>query len=152
MSTRTDTRRAPARGGKAPAGKAPARPKRATKPPAKPTPAPAGRTRSGDGAQGRAPRIPFVLLILFLLGATLVSLLVLRSVVAEEAFAISNLKEENRELSYEEQQGRRTVAELESSGRISDEAEAMGMEQGGEPPLFLDPDTGEISGAAGSGE
>ncbi len=153
MSTRTDTRRAPARGGEAPAGKtAPAQPKRATTPPAKPAPAPAGRTRSGGGAQGRAPRIPFVLLILFLLGATLVSLLVLRSVVAEEAFAISSLKEENRELSYEEQQRRRTVAELESSERISDEAEAMGMEQGGEPPLFLDPETGEISGATGSGE
>ncbi|NKY97733.1 hypothetical protein [Nocardiopsis alborubida] len=152
MSTRTDTRRAPARGGKAPAGKAPARPKRAARPPAKSAPAPAGRTRSGGGTQGRAPRIPFVLLILFLLGATLVSLLVLRSVVAEEAFAISNLQEENQELSYAEQQARRDVAELESAERISDEAEAMGMEQGGEPPLFLDPDTGEISGAIGSGE
>ncbi|QUX27782.1 hypothetical protein KGD83_21180 [Nocardiopsis akebiae] len=149
MSTRTDTRRTPVRGGKAPAGKtAPARPKPAPKPAA----APAKRARSGGGAQGRAPRIPFVLLILFLLGATLVSLLVLRSVVAEEAFAIANLKEENRELSYEEQQRRSTVADLESSERISDEAEAMGMEQGGEPPLFLDPETGEISGATGSGE
>ncbi|WP_444963084.1 hypothetical protein [Nocardiopsis sp. M1B1] len=160
MSTRTDTRRTPVRGDKAPAGKvpagktAPARPKPARKPATQPAaaPAPAKRARSGGGAQGRAPRIPFVLLILFLLGATLVSLLVLRSVVAEEAFAIANLKEENRELSYEEQQRRSTVAELESSERISDEAEAMGMEQGGEPPLFLDPETGEISGATGSGE
>ncbi|ADH66333.1 hypothetical protein [Nocardiopsis dassonvillei] len=155
MSTRTDTRRTPVRGGKAPAGKAaPARPKRAVEPATRPAAAPARakRTRTGGGAQGRAPRIPFVLLILFLLGATLVSLLVLRSVVAEEAFAIANLKEENRELSYEEQQRRSTVAELESSERISDEAEAMGMEQGGEPPLFLDPETGEISGATGSGE
>ncbi|ASU57518.1 hypothetical protein [Nocardiopsis dassonvillei] len=155
MSTRTDTRRTPVRGGKAPAGKTtPARPKRAVGPATKPAaaPAPAKRTRTGGGTQGRAPRIPFVLLILFLLGATLVSLLVLRSVVAEEAFAIANLKEENRELSYEEQQRRSTVAELESSERISDEAEAMGMEQGGEPPLFLDPETGEISGATGSGE
>ncbi|CAL9362430.1 MULTISPECIES: hypothetical protein [Nocardiopsis] len=155
MSTRTDTRRTPVRGGKAPTGKAaPARPKRAVEPATRPAAAPARakRTRTGGGAQGRAPRIPFVLLILFLLGATLVSLLVLRSVVAEEAFAIANLKEENRELSYEEQQRRSTVAELESSERISDEAEAMGMEQGGEPPLFLDPETGEISGATGSGE
>ncbi|WP_047868763.1 hypothetical protein [Nocardiopsis sp. RV163] len=150
MSTRTDTRRTPVRGGKAPAGKVPAGKGAPARP--KPAPAPAKRARSGGGAQSRAPRIPFVLLVLFLLGATLVGLLVLRSVVAEEAFAIANLKEENRELSYEEQQRRSTVAELESSERISDEAEAMGMEQGGEPPLFLDPETGEISGATGSGE
>ena len=68
MSTRTDTRRTPVRGGKAPAGKAaPARPKRAVEPATRPAAAPARakRTRTGGGAQGRAPRIPFVLLILF---------------------------------------------------------------------------------------
>jgi cell division protein FtsL len=148
MSTRTDTRRAPARGGR-PAAKAaaPAKPKRADKA----APSPAKRTRPKGGAQGRAPRIPFVLLVLCLLGATLVSLLVLRSVVAEEAYAIANLKEENRELSQEEQQLRSTVAQLESSERISGEAEGMGMEQG-EAPLFLDPASGEVSGVNGSGE
>ncbi|PDP88799.1 hypothetical protein CQJ94_03380 [Glycomyces fuscus] len=148
MSTRTDTRRAPARGGR-PAAKtaAPAQPKRANRP----APSPAEHTRPKGGAQGRAPRIPFVLLVLCLLGATLVSLLVLRSVVAEEAYAIASLKEENRELSQEEQQLRSTVAQLESSERISGEAEGMGMEQG-EAPLFLDPASGEVSGANGSGE
>uniref|UniRef100_UPI0025538AC0 hypothetical protein n=1 Tax=Nocardiopsis sp. ATB16-24 TaxID=3019555 RepID=UPI0025538AC0 len=112
---------------------------------------PAARSRTRAGAQTRAPRIPFVLLILGLLGGALVSLLVLRSVVAEEAFAISNLQTENRELSYTEQQLRSTVAHLETSERIAREAEEMGMEPG-EAPLFLDPDSGEVRGSAGSGE
>lgn len=145
MSTRTRTRRAPASGGKGTTKPAPPR-RTATTPPA-----PAARTRARAGAQTRAPRIPFVLLILGLLGGALVSLLVLRSVVAEEAFAISNLQTENRELSYTEQQLRSTVAHLETSERIAREAEEMGMEQG-EAPLFLDPDSGEVRGDAGSGE
>lgn len=104
------------------------------------------RVRPRGGAQARAPRIPFVLLVLCLLGAALVGLLVLRSVVAEEAFAITSLQSENQELSYKEQQLRSTVARMETSERIAEEAEAMGMEQG-EAPLFLDPDNGEITGS-----
>ncbi|WP_159941195.1 MULTISPECIES: hypothetical protein [unclassified Nocardiopsis] len=133
MSTRTDTRRTPARGRRTATGDAP------------PGPA-APRTRPAAAAQARAPRIPFVLLILCLLSGALVSLLVLRSVVAEEAFAITSLQAENRELSQQEQQLRRTVANLESPERIAQEAEAMGMEQG-EAPLFLDPDKGEVTGS-----
>lgn len=149
MSTRTDTSRAPSRSRSAP-GTRPARgaaPKRRSAPagsPARPT-----RTaRVSKGGQERAPRIPFVLLILCLLSSALVGLLVLRSVVAQEAYAITSLQSENRELSYEEQQLRDTVANLESSERIADEAEDMGMEEG-EAPRFLDPENGEITGDAG---
>jgi len=92
-----------------------------------------------------------VLLVLCLLGGALVSLLVLRSVVAQEAFAITSLQAENRELSYEEQQRRNNVAHLETSQRIAGEAESMGMEQG-EATRFLDLENGEITGSAGSGE
>ncbi|NYH54343.1 MULTISPECIES: hypothetical protein [Nocardiopsis] len=149
MSTRTDTRRAPARGRGTTAGTtAPASPAPTRRTTARPT---AERARARAGAQVRAPRIPFVLLILCLLGGALVSLLVLRSVVAEGAFTIANLQDQNQQLSYEEQQLRSTVAHMETSERISEEAEAMGMEQG-DAPLFLDPERGEIAGSAGSGE
>lgn len=152
MSTRTDTRRAPARGAKPKARTtAPAPPKRAAKGAPRTASAPAARSRTGGGARGRAPRIPFVLFILCLLGATLVSLLVLRSVVAEEAFAITSLQSQNRELSYEEQQLRSTVSQLESSERIAEEAEERGMEEG-EAPLFLDHESGEVLGSAGGAE
>ncbi|MFE3457271.1 hypothetical protein ACFXKD_06970 [Nocardiopsis aegyptia] len=152
MSTRTDTRRASSRGTAGtrtrPATKAvpKAAPKRA---PARPATTTRGPRESGGG--GRAPRIPFVLLVLCLLGGALVGLLVLRSVVAEEAFAITSLQAENRELSYEEQQLRESVAHLETSERIASEAEEMGMEPG-EGPLFLDLDEGRVSGSVGSGD
>lgn len=120
---------------------------------------PAATTRTTrPGGTGPAPKIPFVLLILCLLGGALVALLVLRSVVAQEAYTITSLQSENRELSYEEQQLEKSVAHLETSERIAGEAEDMGMEQG-DAPLFLDLDNGEITGdsgeptgSAGSGE
>ncbi|RKS09853.1 hypothetical protein DFP74_5598 [Nocardiopsis sp. Huas11] len=146
MSTRTDTRRASSRG----TGGTRTRP--ATKPaPGRAAPAraaAAGAPRE-NGGTARAPRIPFVLLVLCLLGGALVGLLVLRSVVAEEAFAITSLQAQNRELSYEEQQLRESVAHLETSERIASEAEEMGMEPG-EGPLFLDLDEGRVSGSDGS--
>ncbi|MGQ4272341.1 hypothetical protein ACUALU_30545, partial [Nocardiopsis changdeensis] len=77
----------------------------------------------------------------------LVSLLLLRGVIAQEAFAISSLQTQNRELSYEEQSLRGSVAHLETSERIAEEAEGMGMEQG-DAPRFLDPGSGEVTGNA----
>ncbi|WP_026117578.1 hypothetical protein [Nocardiopsis alkaliphila] len=113
---------------------------------------PAARTSTRrPSGPGRAPKIPFVLLILCLLGGALVSLLLLRSVVAQEAYAITSLQSENRELSYVEQRLEESVARLETSERIAREAEEMGMEPG-EAPLFLDLDNGEITGDAGSDE
>ncbi|WP_026129522.1 hypothetical protein [Nocardiopsis prasina] len=126
------------------------------RPPAPKRPArPAATTRTGG--TGPAPKIPFVLLILCLLGGALVSLLVLRSVVAQEAYTITSLQSENREMSYVEQQLEKSVAHMETSERIAREAEEMGMEQG-DAPLFLDLDSGEITGSGtdtgnvGSGE
>ncbi|GHC88590.1 hypothetical protein GCM10007079_33660 [Nocardiopsis terrae] len=147
MGTKTDTRRTTKGRGTG------ARRTGATgRPAVRRSPRPAATARSTrSGGAGTAPRIPFVLLILCLLGGTLVALLVLRSVVAQEAYAITSLQSENRELSYKEQQMEDTVAHLEASERISREAEEMGMEQG-EAPLFLDLDNGGITGNPGSGE
>jgi hypothetical protein len=137
-TTRTDTRRADER-------KAPA-PRRAAARPASPA-APARGPAAAAAARAHAPRIPFVLLVLCLLGGALVSLLLLRGVIAQEAFVISSLQTQNRELSYEEQNLRGSVAHLETSERIAEEAEGMGMEQG-DAPRFLDPGSGEVTGGA----
>ncbi|WP_017608047.1 hypothetical protein [Nocardiopsis xinjiangensis] len=102
-------------------------------------------------SRARAPRIPFVLLVLCLMVAALVSLLVLRSVVAQEAYTITSLQSQNRGLSYQEQKLQDEVAHLENTDRIAEEAEEMGMEQG-EAPLFLDPDEGEVIGGQGGAE
>ena len=155
MGTKTDTRRTTK--GRATTTKRTGAAKRPTAPkrPARPA---ATTSTTRPGGTGTAPKIPFVLLILCLLGGALVALLVLRSVVAQEAYTITSLQSENRELSYVEQQLEKSVAHLETSERIAQEAEDMGMEQG-EAPLFLDLDSGEITGEngestgnAGSGE
>ncbi|WP_306368911.1 hypothetical protein [Nocardiopsis sp. CC223A] len=135
-TTRTDTRRTGERKASAP--------RRAAERPASPAVRAPARGPAA-AARARAPRIPFVLLILCLLGGALVSLLLLRGVIAQEAFAISSLQTQNRELSYEEQSLRGSVAHLETSERIAEEAEGMGMEQG-DAPQFLDPDSGEVTG------
>ncbi|OLT29102.1 hypothetical protein BJF83_00240 [Nocardiopsis sp. CNR-923] len=143
MSASTDTRRAPDRdegAGRTRSARSDARGRGAE---------PAARDAAG---QGRAPRIPFVLLVLCLLAGALVSLLVLRGVIAQEAFTITRLQAENRELAYAQQQWRDRVAHLESSERIAQEAEELGMEQPEEAPRFLDRDSGEVLGGTGSTE
>jgi|SRR5690625_2864836 len=141
MSTTTRTRRSPTRGGNS----APSTGNRPSRPASKPV------TGAAAASRARAPRIPFVLLVLCLMVAALVSLLVLRSVVAQEAYTITNLQSENRGLSYQEQKLQAEVAHLENTDRIAEEAEEMGMEQG-EAPLFLDPDEGEVIGGQGGAE
>ncbi|MDA8369925.1 MAG: hypothetical protein M0026_08640 [Nocardiopsaceae bacterium] len=93
----------------------------------------------------RAPRMPFVLLVLGLLSGALISLLALRSVLIEDAFTISTLQQENKELSNKEEALREEVLGLESPDRIAQEAEDLGMEPG-EAPLFIDLETGEVIG------
>ncbi|WP_067967385.1 hypothetical protein [Nocardiopsis trehalosi] len=116
---------------------------------------PAGRTRAAAPARARAggrgtaaapPRMPFVLLILGLLGGALISLLALRTILIEDAFAISTLQEENAELANQEEALREEVLHAESPDRIAEEAEALGMEQG-DAPATLDLETGEFGGA-----
>lgn len=145
MGTKTDTRRTTKGRGRTGTGKRPAAPRRTVR-----GKAPTATSRSaGTAGVSRAPKIPFVLLILCLLGGALVSLLMLRALVVEEAYAIEALEAQNQEMSYEEQRLEKSVAHLETSDRIAEEAEGLGM-QPGEAPLFLDLDNGEITGDAGS--
>ncbi|MBB6172457.1 cell division protein FtsL [Nocardiopsis mwathae] len=93
----------------------------------------------------RAPRMPFVLLVLGLLGGAMISLLTLRTVLIEDAFAITELEQEYRDLSHQEEALREDVIALEAPDRIASEAEAMGMEPG-DAPLFIDLRTGTVNG------
>ncbi|MFC4561449.1 hypothetical protein ACFO4E_06245 [Nocardiopsis mangrovi] len=115
-----------------------ARPRPDTAPAAK-RPAPATR----DAAP--PPRMPFVLLVLGLLGGALISLLALRTVLIEDAFAISTLQEQNADLSIQEEGLREDVLSLEAPSNIASEAEDLGMEPGG-APVVLDLREGEIRG------
>ncbi|WP_234401777.1 hypothetical protein [Thermobifida halotolerans] len=90
--------------------------------------------------------MPFVLLVLGLLGGALVTLLMLHAVLAEDTFEIATLQRENRELGQQEQALREKVMEAESPEAIAEAAEELGMRPG-EEPRFLDLETGEVTGA-----
>ncbi|TDQ52594.1 hypothetical protein [Actinorugispora endophytica] len=129
-STEDPLRSRPRARAAAPAGprRAPARRTAAT--------APAG-ARAAEAAHPNAPRMPFVLLVLGLLGGALVTLLMLHAVLAEDTFEISTLQQENRELAQEEQALREMILHAESPDRIAEAAEELGMEPG-EAPEFID--------------
>ncbi|GAA1784257.1 hypothetical protein [Streptomonospora arabica] len=99
----------------------------------------------------RAPRMPFVLLVIGLLSGALISLLALRTVLVADAFTISELQTSNERLAHREEALREEVVRLESSERIAEEAEEMGMRPG-EAPLFLDLDERRVTGDDGGAD
>jgi len=73
--------------------------------------------------------MPFVLLILGLLGGGLVCLLVINTTLATASFAISNLQQGNAALSQQEQVLQQQIAKEESPGSIEQRAYRLGMRQ-----------------------
>ncbi|MBV2362489.1 hypothetical protein ACFPZ0_27010 [Streptomonospora nanhaiensis] len=150
MSTGTEepgTRRARA-AAKAPPARTPARTRPA---PARRGAAGSTAARPGPAAAARAPRMPFVLLVLGLLSGALISLLALRTVLVADSFAISELQQTNEELAHQEEGLREEVLRLESSERIAEEAEELGMRPG-EAPLFMDLDERTVTGDPGGAD
>ncbi|MDT0301146.1 hypothetical protein [Streptomonospora wellingtoniae] len=130
--------------------------KAAKAPPARRTaprtaPAPARRRSAAARPAPRAPRMPFVLLVIGLLSGALISLLALRTVLVADAFTISELQTGNERLEHREEALREEVVRLESSERIAEEAEEMGMRPG-EAPLFLDLDERRVTGDGGGAD
>ena len=107
-------------------------------PGARPAPRPAGaRPRS------RSPRMPFILLLVGLLGGALVSLLVISTTLAQGSFRITNLQEQNANLVRQEQTLTNEVAQAGNPAVIAQEAEQLGMRPN--PNLgFIDLKTGKI--------
>ena len=94
-----------------------------------------GRTRS--------PRMPFILLLVGLLGGALVSLLVISTTLAQGAFQITNLQEQNANLARQEQTLTNQVAQAGNPAVIAQAAEQLGMRPN--PRLgFIDLKTGKI--------
>ncbi len=104
----------------------------------RPAPGPAG-TRP----RARSPRMPFILLLVGLLGGALVSLLVISTTLAQGAFRITNLQQENANLARQEQTLTNEVAQAGNPAVIAREAERLGMRPN--PHLgFIDLKTGKI--------
>jgi hypothetical protein len=91
----------------------------------------------------RSPRMPFILLLVGLLGGALVSLLVISTTLAQGAFQITNLQQQNANLARQEQTLTNQVAEAGNPAVIATEAQQLGMRPN--PRLgFIDLKTGKI--------
>jgi hypothetical protein len=117
--------------------------------PARPVAAPRPGSRTGParpagaGPRARSPRTPFILLLVGLLGGALVSLLVISTTLAQGAFRVTSLQEQNANLAREQQTLTNEVAQAANPAVIASKAEQLGMRPN--PMLgFIDPKTGKI--------
>ncbi|WP_189236656.1 hypothetical protein [Planomonospora parontospora] len=101
--------------------------------PAKAAPAaPAAQGAQAAAAQagsppGRAPRAPFVLLVVGLLCGGLVTLLLLNTVLAQNAIRESDLRRELHQLSLQKQKQKSENMQLEMPRQVADAADRQGM-------------------------
>ena len=89
------------------------------------------------GHAPQAPKTPFVLLVLGLLGGGLVTLLLLNSAAAADAFTQGRLQRETRSLSLREQELGRQVAALEAPGALAERARRLGLVRSGDPGFLV---------------
>jgi hypothetical protein len=93
--------------------------------------------------RARSPRMPFILLLVGLLGGALISLLVISTTLAQGAFRITSLQQQNANLARQEQALSNQVAQASNPALIAKEAEQLGMRPN--PRLgFIDLKTGKI--------
>ena len=93
--------------------------------------------------RARSSRTPFILLLVGLLGGALVSLLVISTTLAQGAFRITSLQEQNANLAREQQTLTNEVAQAANPAVIAGKAEQLGMRPN--PHLgFIDQKTGKI--------
>ncbi|HET9973017.1 MAG TPA: hypothetical protein VFQ68_32605 [Streptosporangiaceae bacterium] len=123
---------------------------RHTRPEPRPGTGPRPGTRPGtrpvprtSRPRARSSRTPFILLLVGLLGGALVSLLVISTTLAQGAFRITSLQEQNANLAREQQTLTNEVAQAANPAVIEGKAEQLGMRPN--PHLgFIDQKTGKI--------
>lgn len=113
-----------------------------------------GRALGGRPARprpgGQAARMPFVLLVVALLGGGLISLLLLNSALNEGSFQLTKLKKETTALTDEEQALQRDVDAYSAPDALQRRAQELGLVPGGSP-VFIDAD-GKVTGTAVAAE
>lgn len=93
----------------------------------------------------RAPRVPFVALVVGLLAVGLVGLLVLNTSLQRGAYVVTDLRTSAAQLSLREQNLETQVSRLQSPARLAAVAAASGMVRG-DNPAFLSLATGKVVG------
>jgi len=88
-------------------------------------------------AQRRAPRTPFVLLIVGLLGCGLVGLLLLNTATASGSFRAQSLQQRNADLTLRQQALQREVGALDTPQALASAAAKLGMVPGSDPAFLV---------------
>jgi hypothetical protein len=99
----------------------------------------------------RAPRVPFVVLVISLLVGGLVGLLLLNTSLQRGAYAATALRQTSSDLTIKQQQLEVKVAALQEPQRIAQEAQRLGMVQN-DSPAFIKLSTGQIVGTPTAGK
>ncbi|WP_431044891.1 septum formation initiator family protein [Streptomyces sp. P1-3] len=94
---------------------------------------------SGASGAAAAKRTPFVLLVVALLGAGLISLLVLNSALNQGSFELDRLEKQTTELTDERQALQQEVDQLSAPDALERRARELGLVPGGSP-VFIGPD------------
>jgi Na+-transporting NADH:ubiquinone oxidoreductase subunit NqrC len=94
--------------------------------------------------------MPFILLLIGLLGGALVCLLIISTTLAAGAFRITSLQQENQALAKQQQQLQQQVAEEQAPSVLAQRAGQLGMRPVGEL-RFLNVKTKKISSDAPTG-
>jgi hypothetical protein len=117
--------------------------------PAAPRPAAhrVGYLRLVAARRSQAAKAPFVAVVVLILGAGLLGLLLLNTVLAQDAFRLHALQVEGRALADAEQALQRQVSDVQSPQTLAARAAALGMVPGG-PPAFLRLSDGKVLGKA----
>jgi hypothetical protein len=125
--------------------------KERVKPPAKepqaPKAAPAPPRGKSAPRAAAPPRTPFVLLVVALLSGALVSLLLLNTVLAQDAFTLTRLQQSTKQLEQQRQEYAADNAREDSPDNLARKAKALGMVQPTQP-AFIDVPSGQVVGRA----
>ncbi len=95
--------------------------------------------------RSRASRAPFVVVVLTVLGAGLVGLILLSTVLQAQAFEIARLSSKADALGVQEQELRREVERLQAPAALAERAVRLGMVPNANP-VFLRPSDGTVIG------
>lgn len=103
--------------------------------------------RLTPGRRPTAARAPFVLLMVVLLAAGMLTLLLLNAALNQGSFELSKLERETSELTDEQQALQAEVDDRSAPDALDERARELGMVPGGSP-AFLAPD-GTVRGSPG---
>jgi hypothetical protein len=132
-----------------------ARATRPSRPSTRPAPRPTARSaaylRLVATRHSSAARAPFIVVVVVILAVGLLGLLLLNTVLAQDAFTLHALQVQGRVLADQEQGLQRDVERLQSPQSLAARATALNMVPGG-TRAFLDLRTGKVLGVAQPGQ